>query len=325
MQHGMKQPMLRVTTPSPAYIGVRLTYKTGATALLWGMSAMPDCTDLPDDPTALARIAVNGSESQDLRNAAWQKLIPIINRIAIDAARAYHCQEIEQEAVGYIWQKLQEGKFEPEKGRFDAWASVVLHHLAADLRKQFSRRLLHSAQQIDSLIEEIPDGRATGTGAAGDAFAQQLDRLRRELDRLSHLLPCETNGVAYFAVFLLQLRLAMARRASQAGFSDPICHSDFIAECLPWHREEGELRFRLGCPALSEVWKPFAHSWASRLTGSQKRGCATSLYVYLANHCVSRRMFGPSGSCVPSGQPGHGRPGHAKLDRSVNFVSTKRT
>ena len=247
MQHGMKQPMLRVTTPSPAYIGVRLTYKTGATALLWGMSAMPDCTDLPDDPTALARIAVNGSESQDLRNAAWQKLIPIINRIAIDAARAYHCQEIEQEAVGYIWQKLQEGKFEPEKGRFDAWASVVLHHLAADLRKQFSRRLLHSAQQIDSLIEEIPDGRATGTGAAGDAFAQQLDRLRREFDRLSHLLPCETNGVAYFAVFLLQLRLAMARRASQAGFSDPICHSDFIAECLPWHREEGELRFRLGC------------------------------------------------------------------------------
>ena len=255
MQHGMKQPMLRVTTPSPAYIGVRLTYKTGATALLWGMSAMPDCTDLPDDPTALARIAVNGSESQDLRNAAWQKLIPIINRIAIDAARAYHCQEIEQEAVGYIWQKLQEGKFEPEKGRFDAWASVVLHHLAADLRKQFSRRLLHSAQQIDSLIEEIPDGRATGTGAAGDAFAQQLDRLRREFDRLSHLLPCETNGVAYFAVFLLQLRLAMARRASQAGFSDPICHSDFIAECLPWHREEAELRLRLGWPALSEVWE----------------------------------------------------------------------
>jgi len=146
------------------------------------MSAMPDCTDLPDDPTALARIAVNGSESQDLRNAAWQKLIPIINRIAIDAARAYHCQEIEQEAVGYIWQKLQEGKFEPEKGRFDAWASVVLHHLAADLRKQFSRRLLHSAQQIDSLIEEIPDGRATGTGAAGDAFAQQLDRLPSGLD-----------------------------------------------------------------------------------------------------------------------------------------------
>ena len=214
------------------------------------------------------------------------------------AARAYHCQEVEGEAVSHIWQKLQQGKFESEKGRFDSWASVVLHHLAADLRKQFSRRLVHSAQQIDSLIEEIPDGRATGTGAAGDAFAQQLDRLRRELDRLSDLLPCETNGVAYFAVFLLQLRLAMARRASQAGFSDPACHSDFIAECLPWHREEGELRFRLGCPALSEVWKPFAHSWASRLTGSQKRGCATSLYVYLANHCVSRRMFGPSGSCV---------------------------
>ena len=182
MQHGMKQPMLRVTTPSPAYIGVRLTYKTGATALLWGMSAMPDCTDLPDDPTALARIAVNGSESQDLRNAACQKLIPIINRIAIYAARAYHCQEVEGEAVSHIWQKLQQGKFESEKGRFDSWASVVLHHLAADLRKQFSRRLLHSAQQIDSLIEEIPDGRATGTGAAGDAFAQQLDRLPSGLD-----------------------------------------------------------------------------------------------------------------------------------------------
>src|SRR5437867_636447 len=150
MQHGMKQTMLRVTTPSPAYIGVRLTYKTGATALLWGMHAMPDCTDLPDDPTALARIALNGRESED---AAWRKLIPIINRIAMDAARAYHCQEIEQEAAGYIWQKLQEGKFEPEKGLFDSWASVVLHHLAADLRKQFSRRLLHSAQQIDSLIE----------------------------------------------------------------------------------------------------------------------------------------------------------------------------
>src|SRR2546425_256780 len=173
MQHGMKQTMLRVTTPAPAYIGVRLTYKTGATALLWGMRAMPDCADLPDDPTALARIALNGSESEDLRNAAWRKLIPIINRIAIDAARVYHCQEIEQEAVGYIWQKLQEGKFEPEKGPFDSWSYVVLHHRAADFRRQFTRRLVDPRDQNDTLnIEEIPDERANDIGASG-AFAEQ--------------------------------------------------------------------------------------------------------------------------------------------------------
>ncbi len=244
--------MLRVTISSPTYMGVRLTYKTGATALLWGMRAMPDCTDLPDDPTALARIALNRSESED---AAWRKLIPIINRIARDAARAYGCPEIEEEAVIYIWQKLQEGKFEPEKGPFDSWSYVVLHHRAADLRRQFTRRLVDPRDQNDSLsIEEIPDDRANDTGAS-DVFAEQLDRLRRELDRLSDLLPCEANGGAYFAVLVLQLRLAMARRASQAGFSDPICHSDFIAECLPWHREEGDLRFRSGCPALSEVWE----------------------------------------------------------------------
>src|SRR5213593_1806899 len=114
MRHGLKQTMLQVTTLSPSHVGVRLAHNNAATVLSWRMRAMPDWTDLPNDSTALARIAIT-SESGDLRDAAWLRLIPIINRIASEASRAYHCEEIEEEAVGYVWEKLQEGKFEPER------------------------------------------------------------------------------------------------------------------------------------------------------------------------------------------------------------------
>jgi hypothetical protein len=43
-------------------------------------------------------IAMSEDESEDDRNEAWRRLIPIIQRLAKGAARASGCTEIEEEA-----------------------------------------------------------------------------------------------------------------------------------------------------------------------------------------------------------------------------------
>jgi hypothetical protein len=66
------------------------------------------------------------------------------------------------------------------------------------------------------------------------------------------------NGVDYFAVLLLHLRLAVAAKLSEhiaeRGQELPDAVSYLLARYVPWRGDEEDLRLKAEWPTLREVW-----------------------------------------------------------------------
>ncbi len=216
---------------------------------------MSNTQELSQDTTALAQIVIDPVHPAEVRAQAWGKLIPTIEAIARQATRPH--PESADDAVGAIWELLDpsacggKNPYDPTNGSFCAWCRVVLYRRALDRARR--RGPLGGAALPIPEVED-PAGMAEEWAAL---LMERRERLRESLDRLSSPLE-PTRGVDYFAVLLVQLRLAMARRAGPVLEAEcparPPRAADFIAWCVPWTRDEHSRSFKPGWPQLCVVW-----------------------------------------------------------------------
>lgn len=97
---------------------------------------------LPDDPEELVRLAL--STQNDVREAAWEKLKPIIDELAARVLQRVRLLEADRDDfVNECYCKLlaELHKFNPAAGSFRAWGYRVLYNLAVDKARELKRRL----------------------------------------------------------------------------------------------------------------------------------------------------------------------------------------
>jgi DNA-directed RNA polymerase specialized sigma24 family protein len=96
--------------------------------------------ELPSDGTALACLAADIGQLQEVRERAWERLFPVIEGIARQVASRFRGSlhdELAAESAAIIWMRIQ--RFQPECGRFEDWCRTVLYHDAIDVWR--SRKL----------------------------------------------------------------------------------------------------------------------------------------------------------------------------------------
>ncbi|MBI2806674.1 MAG: hypothetical protein HYX68_16970 [Planctomycetes bacterium] len=211
-------------------------------------------TSLPDDPTELALVTCDDTKPEEQRSAAWQKLAVMIQAWANHKYGAN--SELCSEAVGWMWEKRKRFR----GGCYQAWCQVVLDRRRADLDRTRRRVIGVSLSEHVKLISERPSTAQGGEDQdllTAFRFEADLKRLRKEIERLERCFPSPRgNGVHYYAILLVQLRLALARRlrgfaGDESNFGDH-GFSDFLVAHLPWTNDE--LTFRAGWPLLREIW-----------------------------------------------------------------------
>lgn len=137
--------------------------------------------DPPSEPTegeltALIRAAGDGDER------AWARLIDLYARRVFALARsrrlsAEMAEEITQSVFATIATKLTAGDY-TEQGRFEAWLfRVAMNRVRDELRRQ-----KRQAAPMDASAFALDAAPETPAGRAG---AEDLDRLRAAMDRLS--------------------------------------------------------------------------------------------------------------------------------------------
>jgi len=211
--------------------------------------------ELPDDPTALALLVQDSTQPQERRDAALVKLDRlVIQRIANDLAPA--CEEFHTEALSFVWEQLEiNKKFEPHRGRFKSWCDTVLYHLHIEFLRKRSR--WPACKLVGDLREKVADP-SGASSEFGDELRSRMHRLRETLDRISLHFNSTLGGVDYFAVLLLQLRLAISRcLIPQQDELEllPEKPAVLIAWVLPWRPVEQSRSFRAGWPMLQKVWE----------------------------------------------------------------------
>lgn len=213
---------------------------------------------LPDDPTDLARIVSDERAPEDHRNQALGKLQPLIRRLAKLAENRLGGKlgsEFIEGAVTYYWERRT--SFDPDEGRFAAWCWRILVNRGIDLLR--SRHRERTQQASEARLANEPDlAEASGQSreAAAEALANLVKERRAFLDQMSWR-PASAKATNYFAVFLLQLRLAMAE-----GIGASLDEADelpdkmayLLAEYLPWWKAEECLRFKSSWPTLHQIW-----------------------------------------------------------------------
>lgn len=97
---------------------------------------MSTADELPEDATELARIAIDPDLPASQRHGAWERLVPVIRRVALQTAG--FCREAVENAVGLVWEMLDPGaaagrrKYDPGRGSFRTWCAVVVYRHAVD-------------------------------------------------------------------------------------------------------------------------------------------------------------------------------------------------
>jgi hypothetical protein len=89
--------------------------------------------ELPSDGTALACLAADIGQLQEVRERAWEQLFPVIEGIARQVASRFRGSlddELATESAAIIWMRIQ--RFQPECGRFEDWCRTVLYHHAIE-------------------------------------------------------------------------------------------------------------------------------------------------------------------------------------------------
>jgi hypothetical protein len=217
--------------------------------------------EFTEDPTELARIVIDPARLASQRENAWNRLVPVIRRVAEE--KAGFCREAVENAVGCIWEMLDpgasggQGKYDPTRGNFVNWCAVVIYRHALDLQRQEKRR---PAVLLPAECEEKGAGGRRDPAVEREAHVETLlerkERLRGALDRIGPSFGSTAHGTDYFAVLLLKLRLAMAKQVVPADVLEAVGghFADFLAWCLPWIGAEPGRCFRAGWPTLAAIW-----------------------------------------------------------------------
>jgi hypothetical protein len=210
---------------------------------------------VPDEPTALALVVQDDKQTEAHRHAALESLDRlVIQRISSNLAP--ESDEFHQEALAFIWNRLAiNRKFDPDRGRFEAWCTTILHRFHIDLER---RRIRSRRRQVNDFdVEDLPDP-CEGSADHVEDLLDRMNRLLDSLDCISAGFDATCREVDYFAVLLLQLRLAMARRIRlEPDDADllPEKVSELITWAMPWRLGEGDRSFKPGWPVLQAVWE----------------------------------------------------------------------
>ncbi len=213
-------------------------------------------SDLPGDSSELAKMIANASQPSDCADRAMEKLWPLIDSIARKTAASFPLRmrsDLSSEAGAIIWSRL--GQFDPARGRFEDWCRTVLYHYNVDqFRKTQSSIVRPAFGGSGNTVADL----CSGNDALDTDSEEQWKRclqLRVTLDRLSWQ---PSRGVHYFAVLLLQLRLAMARCLTPQQKAEYVLWKQELPELiemlLPWTLDESRTCLKPDWPLLSDLW-----------------------------------------------------------------------
>lgn len=213
--------------------------------------------ELLADASALACLVADTRQRPDARDRGLQQLRPVIESIARRVSAGFRGNwhhDLVAESCAIIW--LQLPRFDPARGRFEDWCRVVLYRYALDVWRKSRRGPVRPAvggDEVHAMLEAIADDDARD--ASEDALARCREA-RRVLDRIAWPPP---RAVDYFAVLLLQLRVAAARYLTQGALSqDAAWRADLplhVEWLLPWHPAEQQRPLKRDWPPLATCWE----------------------------------------------------------------------
>ncbi len=124
------------------------------------VSVMTEPTPPLDDPNALAAIVGDSSQSMSIRNAAYEKLMPTVEKIAKRVLQHFGWsndqEDLLNEGLMHVRLQVQEGKFDRTRSNFTIWCKTVLTNFICDqIRKQ--KRHQHRFISLHSLSDKDKD------------------------------------------------------------------------------------------------------------------------------------------------------------------------
>jgi hypothetical protein len=250
-----------------------------------------------DQATRDALLVNDPNASKNEKDAAWERLVPVIERIALQVARRRYgltkrvrriarrsadeeaeegrdqeevvpgLSELEQEAVTHVYHKI--GMF---KGpNFSAWCRVVLKNLRKDLVRRYNKSLTVAfgdpEEDLCSESSVLPEPEAV---QYDDRQVDEWLKLRREFEhalaRMGDALGLPSGkGVDYFAVLLLYLRLNVVRIGARLAVlptqgCDPsqLTAAELAEWLLPWRPADAARTFKPNWPTLQAIWELLA-------------------------------------------------------------------
>ncbi len=213
--------------------------------------------ELPRDATSLACLAADNECPRELRDRAWEHLFPVIERIGRQVASRFRGSlhdELAAESAAVVWLRIQ--RFQPKAGSFEDWCRTVLHHYAIDVYRRRARNPVQPAAGGEGPNLALEMAASDDTQDVSEEVMTRCRELRAVLDQIAWP---PSRVVHYFAVLLLQLRLAAARQLTREELSrDASWRADLsqlVQWLLPWHPGERQAVFKRGWPPLETVWR----------------------------------------------------------------------
>ncbi|NLF69576.1 MAG: hypothetical protein GX575_11045 [Candidatus Anammoximicrobium sp.] len=196
------------------------------------------------------------SDSREKRDRTMEAWLPAIREAAERVASRFGPrwkQELVDEAPLIIWERR--ASFDPDRGTFQAFCSVVLYHAFLDIVEKSARAEAAAAQCAKEL------GRLKGTPADWENELQKHQERRRRTREILDRVACRPDGsrdVHLYAVFLMRLRQGMTvlvSRDPDAALPPAFSLARFIEDsCLVWRSWEQAERFKADWPSLLEIW-----------------------------------------------------------------------
>lgn len=215
--------------------------------------------DLPADLSDLACLVGDSSQPQERRCQALELLVPAIEAIARQVAPRIRkpCRgDLIAESRSLIWSRIDQ--FDPDLGRFEDWCRTVLHNYSIDLWRRSNRGPVKPAAGGDAPDAALQSAVAIAPDDRVDEAIEVFRQLRAVLDRIAWPASREVH---YYAVLLLQLRLAVARRLTPEPLDgDDLWRSELpelIDWLVPWHPDENSACIKAGWPSLAELWSAY--------------------------------------------------------------------
>ncbi|TVS20132.1 MAG: hypothetical protein EA424_05495 [Planctomycetaceae bacterium] len=213
--------------------------------------------ELPSDRNAWACLAADSGQPQEVRDRAWEQLFPVIQRIGRQIAsrfRGHPFDDLAAESAAIIWARIQQ--FQPERGDFENWCRTVLQHHAIDVWRKQERNPVQPAVGGQEKCLALHSATIDDAQEGSEAAEARCRQLRSVLNRIAWP---RSRAVDYFAVLLLQLRLAAARHFTQDPLSqDRAWRSELSAHVewlLPWSPDEQQARLKSDWPPLATLWQ----------------------------------------------------------------------
>lgn len=253
------------SAPVDAY---RPTVRTDAYCPSSGIATM-NCAPLPDEPNALAALIAAGQLDSETKNEAFRRLIPVIERIARSVNREKPGTDIIEEAVAYIWDRLDPdsdyhgSKFDPSRGAsFTSWCYTVLKNRACDKQRAAQNVAIESASDVpaaaseggDVAILEVGSKQGTWKPVRQQRAKEELEArramLRAMLDRVADIVRERRRDLA---VILFHVRWQTGVSIWHARGPDALIVRD-VKLWIPWRERENGLRWKPYWPTIAEVW-----------------------------------------------------------------------